>query len=372
MASVEKRGKGWRVRWRDPDGSPHSRSCPTAAAARELKRQVEEASSLGRAWGPEVARRDPELGELINAWLADLKRIDRAQRTILRAWHAAKAFIEWCGLERIAATLGALSFRTLERYDASLAARSLSIASRQTSMWTLGSAWKWGWSHPDWQPLLGMPQVPRMPARKPVLARAGTIHDLDQLVHECRRHANKYRRAEYLYRAAVLMRATGWRVTQALTIDWERDIDLDAMTIACFEGKSRQEKAGRIVPMAPWLKPILIAWGPSTGPVVGCTRNASAAATIMKKRWMATDVDPRVYAGRPDHAFRIALISHFASVGAPYEAGEYYVGHALKGMRPNYVDPIMLPLKQIADLIPPIGPCVPTVSAVAAEEVKAA
>ncbi len=41
MASVEQcRGK-WRVRWRDQIGSAYSRTCPSAAVAHELKREVE-------------------------------------------------------------------------------------------------------------------------------------------------------------------------------------------------------------------------------------------------------------------------------------------------------------------------------------------
>lgn len=29
MATIERRGDGWRVRWRDPDGTSRSRQCPS-------------------------------------------------------------------------------------------------------------------------------------------------------------------------------------------------------------------------------------------------------------------------------------------------------------------------------------------------------
>lgn len=52
MATIERRGDGWRVRWRDPDGTGRSQQCPTARSAREVKLAVEEAAALGRRWDP--------------------------------------------------------------------------------------------------------------------------------------------------------------------------------------------------------------------------------------------------------------------------------------------------------------------------------
>lgn len=92
MATVEKRGDAWRVRWRDPDGKERSRKCPTARSAKELKAQVEES---GRCWQPAAAVEVPSLVSLIDAWLQDLARINRAPRTIARAYAVAAPFLAW-------------------------------------------------------------------------------------------------------------------------------------------------------------------------------------------------------------------------------------------------------------------------------------
>ena len=55
MASLHRREDGWRVRWRDPDGSPRSRQCPTKGTAQKLKTEVEEHGALGRRWEPRDA-----------------------------------------------------------------------------------------------------------------------------------------------------------------------------------------------------------------------------------------------------------------------------------------------------------------------------
>lgn len=52
MASIDVRGKKWRVRWRGLDGRAHARSCPSLAVAESLKMQVEQAIASGHEWRP--------------------------------------------------------------------------------------------------------------------------------------------------------------------------------------------------------------------------------------------------------------------------------------------------------------------------------
>ena len=75
MASIDKRNGGWRVRWRDPDGRPRSRQCPTKAAAKRLKNEVEDAVALGRRWEPRDARPEPDLRLLLKDYAEECARV---------------------------------------------------------------------------------------------------------------------------------------------------------------------------------------------------------------------------------------------------------------------------------------------------------
>lgn len=85
---------------------------------------------------------------------------------------------------------------------------------------------------------------------------------------------------------------------------------------------------------------------------------------VIKDYWRETSAPATVYHQRPEHAFRIGLVSNLAEAGVPAEAVEYYVGHELSGMRRHYVDPTRLHLRRVADAVPaPKGWSVPHVSA---------
>ena len=47
MATIEKRGGRYRVRWDDPDGKPRTRACPDVSTAKKIKLDVERAVSQG-------------------------------------------------------------------------------------------------------------------------------------------------------------------------------------------------------------------------------------------------------------------------------------------------------------------------------------
>lgn len=70
MASIEKRGSVYRVRWWDPDGRQRSQGpLPTRRSAEILKRAIEEAVGRGERWSPPAAQRLPLLQELTGAYL---------------------------------------------------------------------------------------------------------------------------------------------------------------------------------------------------------------------------------------------------------------------------------------------------------------
>lgn len=134
MATVEKRGDGWRVRWRDPDGQARSRQCPSARVARELHREVEDAIARGQRWAPAAATRYPLLRDLIAAYLRDLNRTHRP-RTVLRAHASLGSFLAWASgrLKQADVTVDAVTRALVAEYDTSLVERGLGVSSRRTT-----------------------------------------------------------------------------------------------------------------------------------------------------------------------------------------------------------------------------------------------
>jgi len=362
MATVERRGDGWRVRWRDPDGKSRSRQCPTARSARELKLDVEETIARGQRWAPAAAVRLPALRDLIAAYVSDLLRV-RAEHTHQRAHYALDPFNEWirARLKLDLPTVDVLTRSLLEAYDAHLVGRGSSYATRRTSMWAIGGAWKWGWHHPEWRAALHEPSIPRMPRAPVRRPQAATWEQLDAIVHLADNEARRLPSRTWLYRLALLMRGTGWRVTQCLGLV-NTDYRDGLLELRGELGKSGAEKAGRTVPVAPWLRPHLEAWAETPGPLVGAVATKTRASELVGMLWRESGAPESIWRQRPDHAFRIGLISGLADLRADREAVEFYVGHTLTGMRATYVDPRSLPLAEVARAIPHVAPRVRGVS----------
>lgn len=356
MASIQKRGNRWVVRWRDPDGTERTRSCKTAEIARQLRVDVERSEQLGAVWRPEAPVRVPPLSQLFDAWLTDLGRMGRASGTIVRAYAGAKKALTHF---RDTAPASVLSRAALAGYDAWMARQGLAVATRRAHMWAVMAAWSWGWTHDEWRRHLGEPAAPSMPAVEQRLVVAPTWQHLDRVVGVARATLDRYPQARWAYRLVVLLRGLGWRAQQALELDWA-DVDLERGMITCRTGKSRQEKRGRVVPMAPWLTRELATWDGQTGVVVGHRVSVPWAGTTVRLYWQRTGAPAELYDRRPDHAFRIGLISGLTSARVPHEAVEYYVGHALPGTRRAYVAPASLPLAEVAASIPPISAAVVT------------
>lgn len=181
---------------------------------------------------------------------------------------------------------------------------------------------------------------------------APTWAQLDAVIDEATTQAARVPSREWVRRAVVLMRGLGWRITQILGLGWQ-DVDLEAGTIRLRPelGKSQNERRGRTVPLPPWLAAELSTWGRREGVLVGHTPDQRVASDLVRRLWTLTPAPAEIYRGRPDHAFRIGLVSGLARARVDREAVEYYVGHA-PGVRGHYVDPASLPLGEVAAAIP--------------------
>jgi integrase len=350
MATIERRGDGWRVRWRDPatqGGASRSRQCPTAAVARRLKLDVEEAHALGRAWQPAAPVGHPPLTDLMGAYLRDLARTKRPN-TVARAHAALGPFLAWLGPSP---TTGDLGRQKVADYDAQMVAKGRQPRTRRTSLWAIGGCWQWGWAHPDWRPVLAEPSMPSRPEAVQAEVRAATWAQLDAVVIAA--EAQHLKSRAWVPRLALLLRGLGWRVSQCLALE-ARDVDIAAGTIRLRPelGKSRWERRGRTVPAPPWLIEAIASWGVREGRLIGRPVSSSQACHMMPELWAQTDAPPEIYEGRPDHAFRIAIVSGLNAARVDRDATEHYVGHQPMGMRGPYVDPASLPMHEVAAAIP--------------------
>ena len=91
MASIDKRNGGFRVRWRDPDGTAHSRQFPTREGARRFQREVEACVAAGRRWKPADAGEIPRLQEALEHYVRHCHRV-YAQGTVRQYAQRLDAF----------------------------------------------------------------------------------------------------------------------------------------------------------------------------------------------------------------------------------------------------------------------------------------
>ena len=151
-------------------------------------------------------------------------------------------------------------------------------SSRQSAvMGAVYQAWVWASDDEDgrWPGLRSAPRTRSkvVPARsEPPTAPAPTLAEMDALVREARRCRAPSCAGDVL----EVMRGTGLRISQvmALRVDDLLDLHADRPRLKVRGGKSRQERAGRVVPVAPCLLPLLRrrCWGRAPGDRVMPTR----------------------------------------------------------------------------------------------------
>lgn len=347
MASIEKRGEGYRVRWRDPDGTARSRQTPTLTVARQLVKAIEAAEALGRRWEPAVARSANPVDEAMVAYLTQTSRTKALRTLALRraGLERFRAFLQLhTGKDKVL-SWDLLSRKTLESWDLALAAEGLRASTRGVYLGIVQLFWSWAYDDEVYGPDVPRPRKVERPlvVAKPV--RAPTWEQMDRTIALL---GNQHVRT-----AAILMRCLGWRIKQVVGVRWD-DVDLERCEIRLRGelGKSRAEKVGRITPFAKPLADYLRSLGPSEGVIAPCS--AVYVDTLLNQAWLASGAPSELWQGRPAHCFRKGFRSELKALGVDSEAIEYYCGRST-GMRDTYTDPRSLQLKALVEQIPPLG-----------------
>ena len=367
MATIEKRGGRYRVRWYDPDGKPRTRACPDVSTAKKIKLDVEGAVSQGVRWQPRDTRPEPDLIEILDAYSRRCARA-LAPGTAIRYAQTLDVFIRWLRAQhgargRLPASL--LSSKLLSDFYAFLGTTGLherprGVDTRRKNVEVIQLAWEFAANDDAFADLVPRPrtiEMPRSPSQSPIAPRWANVDALAWALDG------------WMQQIAILMRFTGLRISQTTRLLWS-DVNLDEATLIIRGalGKTRQEKRGRVVPIAAPLVHILRARGPKEGAFIvesdrarGGDRDRMPRQEAFRRAWAEIGMRPDVWKSRSSHAIRKGFISELKRSGADDEAVEYLVGHSLR-LRGVYGDPDALPLRDAVARIPPLSPPPPTSS----------
>lgn len=340
MASIHKRRGGWRVRWRDPDGRSRSRQFATQREAKAHVRAVEEAGARGERWEPRDARREPTTVGILEAFLI-ARSLSRSPNTIRNYGSRLQRFASWLGPRKQRPPREVLSRATLRAFWASLG--DLKVSSRRVIVGTVQQAWEWAYDDEDHGWAIPRPRTIEMPTVAGAPRPAPSWSEMDAVIAEL----DGWRR-----RSAIVQRCTGLRVGQAHRLEW-RDVDLDAATVTIRGelGKTRQERRGRVIPIAPVLVAELATWGRREGRLV--PRSHQEVRPLIAA-WERAKVPRAAWEGRPNHAFRHGFQTGLRAAGVDPDAIKALVGHS-RGIQDVYVSAGSLGLEDAVKLVPPIG-----------------
>lgn len=370
-ARIEKRGEAWTVRWHFR-GRYGRRKCPDRNTAKKLVREIEACHAEGRHWVPFDKSHpvDPCLTEAIR------DRIESGRRTrrpnTLENWKVA--FVLFVDYLRTKKPRGKLDFdmlseRNLLGFFDWLEARGNSASTVNLRLTQIRAFWKWSAESSEWMDYspryvhVELP-VPEPPRRK----QAPTWAEADMMLgiletKRGRTTANNLPspRAEACYRAAVIMRYTGLRKSQAIGVRWE---DFDMISGRLFVrpslGKSRNERRGRTIPVCDHLIEAMAGWGVRSGYVTTGTDEQLNRVTFdyaIKAAWKASQVDPSKWKQQTAHALRRSFTSELVSRGADRFAVELLLGRSTGVGGDVYTDPTFIwdRLSQAVSMVKKIG-----------------
>lgn len=383
MASISKRGTKYIVRWRDPDGTERIRTVPDRTTAVDLRRDVERCVSLGTRWEPRDAALLPALasagpdGKVDSGVFYDfiqVLKVGKAAETVRQYDIALMQFLNWLAVttRRRRVTIDLLSQERLVGWWNHMTEAELALGTKRLRMLMVQKAWRWAAESDKYGDVCPRPRSLEMPTPTHRHIRAPSWAEMDAFIHACPAAfdaKNPYKplgtwasNVGWRRRAAIIMRFTGLRIGQVMRLQWS-DLDLDAAVLEVRPelGKSRQEKAGRRVPISPHLVAEFAGWGRREGWVVAPhKKQRTCIAAESRETWEAAKVPREIWdrepKGDPHHCFRKGFRSNLRAAGVDRDVIEFLIGHSMPGSDPSYQDPDYLPLRAAVALIPELTP----------------
>lgn len=350
MASIEKRGSGWSVRWKDLSNANRRRQCPSRRVAETLKREIESELALGRDWAPSQA--EQLLEDTVKAYMGYQRRRLAAtsiagMKSVLSRW------LYW--LEQVRgggrrALLSDLTRPMLEVYHYHLTSPAGGACAASTARFQLGHIerfWRWAFEEVEGVP---RPRSLRLIGAPSAQVRAPTYEQMDAVLQRLR-GVNLY--------PATVARFTGLRVGQIMRLKWE-DLDLTEglLRIRPELGKTRAEQRGRELPLSPHLVALLRdeeLWPRTSDYVVPMKRKGRQLSTrSLLRAWEKTGAHPQIWRRRSFHAFRKGVRTFLEVEGVSMRVVNYLIGHSDSHVSARYVDPRHFDLRGAVELIPPL------------------
>ncbi len=377
-----------KVRWREwavVDGErkrrARSTTVSTKAAAIELQARVLRAIETRGYYEPDaqVEVRATNLEAAAADWLRARAARGIAASSVRKYAANLKRFFDTVrdvrGVQSdVAVTADLLSRSLVADVILALRARDLSESTIYSTTSTILDMWGWVSDDPAAYPRVPTPPRDASAVRPPTpIYTAPPAPTMDE-VDACIRHISS--RAFVARAAAVMMRFTGLRISQVLSVRC-RDVDPEAGTLRVMVGKSRREKADkRVVPISPHLLEIVRPWLAHREPGEPLVRRRRDMRSRTGKQHLPSETISDAWAAateagearrdvwqpenrklaRPEHAFRAALVRHLAAAGVRDPAIDFLVGHHPSGVRArHYAEPEMAELVEAVACLPPLA-----------------
>ena len=356
MASIKSRNGGWTVRWRDPDGSSRRRQFKKNYAAKQHLKEVQDAEDRGHRWEPYGLRSVPEIREAIKAALFEWSPAV-AYATLESRAYTLEWFAQWLYEDH-----GSKRKFTVDQLDRELLRKwydSTAHLGQRTRIQRLGIAWQFVdflfQEYPD-----DIRSFRRIKVRHPAATprQAPTIEEEDACIlalEEFSKNARRSSKVFGVWKAAVLMRFTGLRSGQVVRLRW-KDFDLDdqALIVRPELGKSRQERAGRRIPISSYLSEMMTSWGRREGEVVNV--HQSTLPKWLGRAWRASGVPKEKWQGGSAHRFRAGFETFMTTSRVRAIVIDHLLGHSM-GVRHHYMgqDALFEEGREAVALLPEVG-----------------
>lgn len=365
MAWKRKRGKKWLVCWTSPvTGKERSRGGFVSAKDAEafIRDEVGPCEARGLDWEPP---QPPAAAEgLLTAMHAYLDYVELTlsagtakNRTI--SLELFRRFLEGQGVTDagldVLTRANLIAFLAWLKSPESSRRGGRSVDATRKALEHVQLFWAWCFDEDKFAPSTPQPKKlrdlrnmrsPQTPTRAPTWA------DADALITALAREVpgqREQRDIVGLVLTAAIERCTGLRVSQVLRLE-VRDFDVatGVLTLRGELGKSKQEQAGRLMPVAPVCAPVLAALCDQREPGELLVPLREVAAQTQRKRmaeaWVAAGVNEAVWKQRTNHSLRKCFSTELARAGVDREMRDFLTGHAM-GIAGIYTDPSALPLR---------------------------